>query len=155
SWYLSEPEFVVNSKIQSQRNLKPNLKRSWHGQATWRRSLSLLTIALTWLALPLSAPAGSSTTASAPHLFLTTADSNSVAVIDSATDQITAVIRVGINPLRLAMTPDGLKAYISNHGDNTVSVIDTLNRILTATIQTEHRGPQEITVTPDGGRVFV
>ena len=53
------------------------------------------------------------------------------------------------------MTPDGLKAYVSNTGANTVSVIDTVNRIVTATIPTGHPGPQEITVTPDGGRVFV
>jgi hypothetical protein len=32
-------------------------------------------------------------------------------VIDSATDQIT--IPVGTSPIRLAMTPDGLKAYTS------------------------------------------
>jgi YVTN family beta-propeller protein len=53
------------------------------------------------------------------------------------------------------MTPDGLTAYISNTGNNTVSVIDTVNRIVTATIPTLHNGPQEITVTPDGARVFV
>jgi YVTN family beta-propeller protein len=53
------------------------------------------------------------------------------------------------------MTPDGLKAYVSNHGDETVSVIDTVNRTVTATIQVGVGGPQEITITPDGGRVFV
>jgi YVTN family beta-propeller protein len=36
--------------------------------------------------------------------------------------------------------------------DGTVSVINTLNRIVTATIPTGHAGPQEVTVTSDGGR---
>ena len=86
---------------------------------------------------------------------MVTTDSDSVAVIDSATNQVVSQIPVGKSPIRLAMTPDGLKAYVSNTGASTVSVIDTLNRIVTATIPTGHPGPQEITVTPDGGRVFV
>ena len=36
----------------------------------------------------------------------------------------------------------------------TISVIDTASRVVTATIQVE-AGPQESTVTPDGGRLFV
>ena len=138
------------------RNQNPMRKPS-PSLAKWlgRRHFPLLTLALTWLALPPSAPADASNTASAPQLFVVTTDSNSVTVIDSATDQITTKIPVGRAPVRLAMTPDGLKAYISNHGDSTVSVIDTVNRIVTATIPTGRAGPQEITVTPDGGRVFV
>jgi YVTN family beta-propeller protein len=145
----------VNSKIQSQRNLKRNLKRSWLRQATWRRGLFLLTLALASLALPPSTPADASNTAYVPQLFVITTDSNSVTVIDSATNQITARIAVGQTPKRLAMTPEGLKAYVSNTTDGTVSVIDTVNRIVTATIPTGHLDPEEITVTPDGGRVFV
>jgi YVTN family beta-propeller protein len=90
----------------------------------------------------------------APQLFVVTTESNAVAVIDSATDQVITQIPVGSKPSRLAMTPDGRKAYVSNSDDSTVSAIDTANRVVTATI-TVGGGPQEITVTPDGGRVFV
>jgi YVTN family beta-propeller protein len=110
---------------------------------------------LIWSVLSSPASVDASNTAHDPQLFVLTTFSNSVTVIDSATDQITTKIPVGQSPVRLAMTPDGLKTYISNTASNTVSVIDTLNRIVTATIPTGHNGPQEITVTPDGGRVFV
>ena len=103
----------------------------------------------------LSPSAGISATSDGRQLFVLAADSNSVTVIDSDTDQIMTNIPVGQSPIRLAMTPDGLKAYVSNTASNTVSVIDTLNPHVTATISTGHAGPQEITVTPDGGRVFV
>ena len=103
----------------------------------------------------LSPSAGISATAEGRQLFVLATDSNSVTVIDSDSDQIMTNIPVGQNPVRLAMTPDGLKAYVSNTGSDTVSVINTLNRSLTTTISTGYPGPQEITVTPDGGRVFV
>jgi len=53
------------------------------------------------------------------------------------------------------MTPDGLKAYVCNNMDGTVSVIDTVNQVLKGTIPTLYPVPQELTVSPDGGRVFV
>lgn len=96
-------------------------------------------------------PVGWNTTAYGPPLFVTTTLSNSIAVIDSAANQVTTTIAVGRSPIRLALIPDGgPKAYVSNTGSDTVSVVDTLNRIVTATIPTGHSGLHEITVTPDG-----
>src|SRR5262249_22844461 len=123
---------------------------------TWSllpHGLFLTALLLACFALSLSA--GISTTAYGPQLFVATTDSNSVTVIDSATNQITTKIAVGRSPITLAMTHNGLKAYVHNTGDQTVSVIDTQNLIVTATVSTEHAGPQESTVTSDGGRVFV
>jgi YVTN family beta-propeller protein len=124
-----------------------NLKRCWLGQATWRRGLPLLTLALTWLA---------SNAASGAQLFVTASNSSSVTVINCDNNSITKSIPVGQGPIRLAMTPDGLKAYISNSKDGTVSVIDTVNLTPSPSpIPTFYNGTQELTVTPDGGRVFV
>src|SRR5262245_47024160 len=92
--------------------------------------------------------------APASQLFVTTSASNAVAVIDSSTNQVIAQIPVGSNPIRIAMTPDGRKGYVSNGGASTVSVIDTTNLVVTSTIPVG-TGPQESAVTPDGGRVFV
>ena len=119
------------------------------------RSLPLFTLALTWFAFPPATPGEAAETTNSPQLFVVTTFSDSVAVIDPATNQVTTQIPVGGRPVRLAMTPNGLKAYVSNNQSNTVSVIDTVNRVVTATISTAHDAPQEITVTPDGGRVFV
>lgn len=95
-----------------------------------------------------------SSTQAAPQLFVAANESNTVAVIDSSTDQVTTQIAVGGKPIRLAMAPNGQKAYISNSDTANVSVIDTANRVVTATIPVGN-APQEIAVTPDGGRVFL
>ena len=45
-------------------------------------------------------------------------------------------------------------AYITNSGDNTVSVINTSTNKVIATIPVD-KGPNALTVTPDGGNVYV
>jgi YVTN family beta-propeller protein len=90
----------------------------------------------------------------AAQLFVTVSASDSVAVINSSTNQIITQIPVGRSPIRIAMTPDGRKAYVSSPPDGTLSVIDTANRVVTSTISVG-RDAQELAVTPDGGRVFV
>ena len=92
--------------------------------------------------------------ASTTNLFVVSSATDSVAVIDPSTNQVIKEIPVGRSPIRLAMTPDGRKAYVSNGGDFTLSVIDTTNQVVTSTI-TVGRSPQELAVTPDGGRLFV
>ena len=90
----------------------------------------------------------------AQSLFVVTTLSDAVAVIDSSTDQITTTIPVGTGPIRIAMSPDRLKAYVSNGTAGTVSVLDTVALATTATIPVGAR-PQESAVTPDGGRLFL
>src|SRR5262249_3812704 len=91
-----------------------------------------------------------------PNLFVVTRLSNAVAVIDDSTDQITTRIPVGNGPVRITMSPDRLKAYVSNGTAGTVSVLDTVALTTTATIQLHTNSrPQESAVTPDGGRLFV
>lgn len=48
---------------------------------------------------------------------------NEVSVISTATNQIVANIPVGTEPNDIAFTPDSSKAFVTNQGDNTVSVI--------------------------------
>ncbi|MSQ02454.1 MAG: YncE family protein, partial [Myxococcales bacterium] len=50
-------------------------------------------------------------------------DSNSVSVINTATNTVTATIAVGSKPEAAAVSPDGSTAYITNAGSNSVSVI--------------------------------
>jgi YVTN family beta-propeller protein len=52
------------------------------------------------------------------------------------------------------MSPDRRTAYISNGQSETVSVIDTDTLATVATIPVSS-SPQEATVTPDGGRLFL
>src|SRR5207247_4065183 len=68
----------------------------------------------------------------AQSLFVVTKLSDKVAVIDSSTDEIITEIPVGANPIRINMTPDRLKAYVSNWKGGTVSVLNTITLETTA-----------------------
>ena len=92
----------------------------------------------------------------AHSLFVVTRLSDEVAVIDTSTDHIITRIPVGDGPVRITMSPDRLKAYVSNGVAGTVSVLDTVALTTTATIQLAPGSrPQESAVTPDGGRLFL
>ena len=59
---------------------------------------------------------------------MTNSDSNTVSVIDTATNTINNTntpIPVGIKPYGVAVTPDGKNGYVTNSNDNTLSVINT------------------------------
>ncbi|WP_030980839.1 YncE family protein [Streptomyces sp. NRRL S-1824] len=64
----------------------------------------------------------------------------------------TATVNVGTNPVGVAITPDGLRAYVVNGGSGNVSVIDTASNMVTATVGTNPRG---VAITPDGLHAYV
>ncbi len=47
-------------------------------------------------------------------------DSNSVSVIDTATNTVVATISVGANPFGVSFSPDGTRAYVTNQTSNEV-----------------------------------
>lgn len=54
---------------------------------------------------------------------------------------------VGDEPVEIAITPDGERAYVTNLFDNTVSVIDTDKNIVIDVIPVGD-GPVSIAITP-------
>jgi outer membrane autotransporter protein len=52
-------------------------------------------------------------------------NSNTVSVIDIATDTVVGSVKVGNKPLGIDVTPDGKYVYVTNSNDGTVSVINT------------------------------
>ncbi|HII91461.1 MAG TPA: YncE family protein, partial [Methanosarcina sp.] len=74
-------------------------------------------------------------------------------VIDTETNNVTATVPVGDNPVGVAINPDGTKLYVTNHKGNTTSVIDTTTNTVTATVP--GYGPYGVSVTPDGKKVYV
>jgi YVTN family beta-propeller protein len=54
----------------------------------------------------------------------------------------------------VALTPDGSRAYVTNHYSSTVSVIDTATNTVTATVSVG-TGLGGVAVTPDGSRAYV
>jgi YVTN family beta-propeller protein len=90
----------------------------------------------------------------AQNAYITNTGNNTVSVINTATNTVTATIAVGLHPIGVAVTPDGSKVYVANDYSNTVSVIDTASNTVTATIPVSV-SPIGVAVTPDGSKVYV
>jgi YVTN family beta-propeller protein len=74
----------------------------------------------------------------APFAYVTNEGSNSVSVIDTATNTVVATVpAVGSRPRDIAITPDGSQAYVANLSNpGTVSIINTTTNSVVATIST-------------------
>jgi YVTN family beta-propeller protein len=81
------------------------------------------------------------------------AASSLVTVIDLATRGVLGTVPVGSRPAGVALTPDGLFAYVTNSVSNAVSVIETPGNTVVQTISLE--GPDLPRMSPDGQRVYV
>jgi len=65
-----------------------------------------------------------------PLAYVPLQSSNDVAVINTNTNTVIDTISVGNSPGDVAFAPDARKAYVVNNGRDSVSVIDTLNRVV-------------------------
>jgi DNA-binding beta-propeller fold protein YncE len=59
------------------------------------------------------------------HLIVVNTPADTVDIIDKKNGDIIKRIPVGIDPVSIAIRPDGLEAWVSNHLSDSVSVIDT------------------------------
>ena len=59
------------------------------------------------------------------HVFVVNTPSDTVDVIDRKTRKIIARVSVGIDPVGIAVRPDGKEVWVSNHVSDSVSVIDS------------------------------
>lgn len=89
--------------------------------------------------------------------YVANATDNTVSVIDTSTNAVTATIPVGNFPTGVVFSPDGARAYVTNQSDGTVSVIDTASNTVTATITVEAGGGNLFmpAITPDGKNLYV
>src|SRR2546422_200615 len=104
--------------------------------------------------------------ARAPQAYITNFIDNTVSVIDTATNTVTAppvpvgqfpqgvAVPVGVIRPDVAVLPDGAHVSVGNFCSNTVSVIGTATNAVTATVMVG-LNPEGIAVTPDGAHVYV
>jgi YVTN family beta-propeller protein len=92
--------------------------------------------------------------AAKPCAYITNYASNSVSIIDTATNNITATVNVGNGPIGVAVNPAGTKVYVANFKSGSVSVIDTDINSVTATVPVG-TNPYGVAVNPAGTMVYV
>ena len=80
--------------------------------------------------------------------------SDSISVIDPATNGVVHTLRYCCGPKWVAITPNGHSAYIGNPVVGTVSVVDMATNAVVDTVKVG-RQPEGVDVTPDGSRVYV
>jgi YVTN family beta-propeller protein len=80
--------------------------------------------------------------------------SNTVSVIDAATNSVVATVSVGTQPIGVAVNPAGTLVYVANNTADTVSVTDTSTNTVAATVPVGS-GPFGIAVNPAGTFVYV
>lgn len=73
---------------------------------------------------PGSQPVFVSTTQSGA-LYVANYNTNSVSAINTTSNVVSNTATVGLNPVALAETPNGLKVYVANQGGNSVSSLNT------------------------------
>ena len=81
-------------------------------------------------------------------------NSNSVSVIDGATDAVIATIGVGHRPNGIAVNPATNRIYVANTGGNDVSVIDGATNLVIATVPAGSQ-PFDVAVNAVTNRVYV
>ena len=60
------------------------------------------------------------------QVFVANTPSDTVVVIDKKNQKIVACINVGVDPVSVAVRPDGKEVWVSNHISDSVSIIDTV-----------------------------
>ena len=87
-------------------------------------------------------------------LYVPNTFANTVSVVDTSSDTITATIPVGQWPYYTAVTPDGSQVFVPNYRSDTVSVISAATDTVTATIPVSS-GPKGVVVDAAGKYAYV
>ncbi|MEE1808227.1 IPT/TIG domain-containing protein [Streptomyces sp. BE133] len=101
-----------------------------------------------------SSPLGMALTPDGGRGYVANQVSNTLSVIDTATNTVTATIAAAGGPIFPAVSPDGTRVYVTLADAGTVGVIDTATNTLTATIAVG-AGPALAALSPDGTRAYV
>ena len=83
---------------------------------------------------PVSIPFAASISPLGEILYAIHSGSDNLSVIDLDNNQAVSNIEVGSNPRGIAVTPDGVRLYVNNTLDGTITVVDTQSLLVTDTI---------------------
>jgi len=89
----------------------------------------------------------------AGHAYVANLNSNTVSVVNLATNLTMATLVVGAQPDAVTVSPDGSKVFVVSDGAGTVSVINTSNNTVTGTIPAGS-SPSGTAVTANGSMAY-
>src|SRR5262249_21642241 len=84
--------------------------------------------------------------------------SGMVSVLDTVTNTVVATIPVDGAPIRIAVTPDGKRAYMAirkSSSSGVIAALDTATNTVVATIPVTDFFIAGVAITPDGKRAYV
>jgi YVTN family beta-propeller protein len=85
------------------------------------------------------------------HLLVLNKSDDTLMVFDTPSNGLLATIKVGHEPHEVAVTPDGRKAYVSNVGDGSLTVVDLARNAVARTVRPDRVDkPHGLAITPDG-----
>jgi YVTN family beta-propeller protein/YD repeat-containing protein len=87
--------------------------------------------------------------------YFTDLSGNRVGITNTFTREITGYIPTGLLPTGITFSPDGLRAYTANQGDNTVTVIDATAGQAIANVFIAAGSPFSVQVSDDGVQLYV
>jgi len=121
-------------------------------------SVALALISLSLFLIFVSSAASAATEQGTPsvgtYAYVTDECNGTVAVIDIATNNVTAWVDMGDDSYGVAVNQAGTKVYVTTGWGNYVSVIDTATNNVTATVPVGSY-PYGVAVLPDGSKVYV
>jgi len=107
--------------------------------------------------------------AQADLAYVVNGGSSSVSVIDTSTNSVVDTVSVGSSPIQMVINPAGTRAYVTygvsvysdygsgySYGDGAVSVIDTSNNSVIATLTLQYNiSSSALVVNPTGTRLYI
>ncbi len=88
------------------------------------------------------------------RIYVTNRFSNTVSVIDGASNSVIATVAVGVFPYGIGVNPNTHRVYVANFFSNTLMTIDGLSNTVVATTPMGS-GPIGVGVNPNTGRIYV
>lgn len=114
--------------------------------------MQLFKLFLIVVALVLTAPAANS----APFAYIPNYQTNTISVVDIATNSETTTIALANTPISILVNPAGTRVYVTYLDSNIVSVIDTANNTVTGNVTGLFgKEPRVHAINPDGSRLYL
>ena len=102
-------------------------------------------------------PEGVKVTPDGKHVWITSEETGTIAVLDPVAGKIIATFKVGHRPRSVAFLPDGSRAYINAENDGTVVLADARKYRMIKAIPLGKPGvikPMAVLLSPDGTKLY-